>query len=283
MQQATEAFERLVPAGAQVEKVATGFQFTEGPTWGHGELYFSDIPADTICKLTEAGEVSAFLKPSGKSNGLMFDQDETLIACRHWERNVARITLDGKVTVLADSYQGKKLNSPNDCCIAADGAIYFTDPHYGLEGRPQEQDCEAVYRLAPDGKLTRVVSDMTRPNGLFTSPDGKTLYVADSQECKIRAYSLQPDGSATNGRDFIDMRTDAPGVPDGMTLDSQGNLYSTGGGGIWIITPEGRHLGTIPVPEVPANCTFGGPERDVLYITARTSIYRISLKAKGLR
>jgi gluconolactonase len=283
VQQGDGSLDRIVPPGAQVERVATGFQFTEGPAWGHGALFFSDIPADTIHRLTETGEVSVFLKPSGKSNGLMFDRDGTLIACRHWERNVARITPDGEVTVLADSYDGKKLNSPNDCSIAGEGAIYFTDPHYGLEGRPQEQDCEGVYRLAPDGAPTRVVDDMTRPNGLFISPDGKTLYVADSQDRKIRAYTLQPDGSATNGRDFIDMRVDAEGVPDGMTMDAQGNLYCTGGGGVWVITPEGEHLGTIPVPEVPANCTFGGADNTVLYITARNSVYRISLKAKGLR
>ncbi len=275
--------EGILPAGAEVQKLATGFQFTEGPAWGHGALCFSDIPADTIYRVTDAGEVSVFLKPSGKSNGLMYDRDGTLIACRHWERNVARVTPDGQVTVLADRYDGKKLNSPNDCIIAADGAIYFTDPFYGLEGRPQEQDCEGVYRIAPDGALTRVIDEMTRPNGIFISPDGKTLYVGDSEDRKIRAYTLQADGSATDGRDFADMRTDAPGAPDGMTLDADGNIYCTGGGGVWVITPEGKHLGTIAVPEVPANCTFGGPENNVLYITARNSVYWVSLSTKGLR
>lgn len=284
VQQANEAFRKIVPADAQMEKVATGFQFTEGPTWdGQGAVYFSDIPADTIYKLTEAGEVSVFLKPSGKSNGLMFDKDGTLIACRHWERNVARVAPDGQLTVLADAYDGKKLNSPNDCIIADDGAIYFTDPGYGLEQRPREQDVEAVYRIAPDGTLTRVVGDMTRPNGIFISPDAKTLYVADSQERKLRAYTLQQDGSATDGRDLISVASDQPGTADGMTMDTDGNIYSTGGGGVWVITPEGEHLGTIPVPEVPANCTFGSAERDVLYITARTSVYRIQLHATGLR
>jgi gluconolactonase len=282
MQQDDRGLNRIVGPDAKLEKVATGFQFTEGPAWGHGALVFSDIPADTIYRVTEAGEVSVFLKPSGKSNGLMYDRDGTLIACRHWERNVARITPEGQVTVIADSYGGKKLNSPNDCSIAAGGAIYFTDPHYGLEGRPKEQPCEGVYRLAPDGMLTRVIDDMTRPNGLHLSPDGKTLYVADSQDCKLRAYTLQADGSATDGRDLIDMHVQAEGVPDGMTMDAEGIIYCTGGGGIWVITPEGKHLGTIPVPEVPANCTFGGPDNNVLYITARSSVYRIPLKAKGL-
>lgn len=284
VQQAPRTYEQIVPQGAAVEQVATGFQFTEGPSWdGQGAICFSDIPADTIYRLDETGNYTAFLKPSGKSNGLMFDEDGTLIACRHWERDVARITPEGEVTTLAASYDGKKLNSPNDCVIASDGAIYFTDPHYGLERRPQEQDVEGVYRLAPDGTVTRIIDDMTRPNGIFLSPDGGTLYVADSQDKKIRAYAVQPDGTVSDGRDLADLSSEEPGTADGMTLDADGNLYCTGGGGIWVITPEGQHLGTIPVPEVPANCTFGGADRDVLYITARQSVYRIRLNAVGLR
>ena len=274
----------IVPEGASVEQVATGFMFTEGPTWGpDGALYFSDIPADTIFRVTPEGEVSEFLKPSGKSNGNMLDDEGAIVSCRHWARNVARVTLDGEVTILAEAYDDKPLNSPNDCIVAADGALYFTDPHYGLEGREMEQDGEHVYRLAADGGLTRVVDDMTRPNGIFISPDGKTLYVADSTEEKIRAYTLAEDGSATDGRDLIDMRTEADGVPDGMTMDASGNVYCTGGGGVWVVAPDGAHLGTIPVPEVPANCTFGGADNDVLYITARSSVYRIQLSVKGLR
>jgi len=274
----------IVPEGASVEQVATGFMFTEGPTWGpDGALYFSDIPADTIFRVTPEGEVSEFLKPSAKSNGNMFDDEGAIISCRHWARNVARVTLDGEVTILAEAYDDKPLNSPNDCIIAADGALYFTDPHYGLEGREMEQDGEHVYRLAADGTLTRVVSDMTRPNGIFISPDGNTLYVADSTEEKIRAYTLAEDGSANAGRDLIDMRTEADGVPDGMTMDASGNVFCTGGGGVWVVAPDGARLGTIPVPEVPANCTFGGADNDVLYITARSSVYRIKLGVKGLR
>ncbi len=283
MQQATDTFQSLVPPDAQVEQVATSFQFTEGPAWdGKGALYFSDIPGDTIYRLGLDGKVSPFLKPSGKSNGLMFDRDGTLLACRHWTRDVVRIAMDGKLTVLADSFGGKRLNSPNDLIVARDGSIYFTDPHYGLEGRPQEQPLEGVYRLAPGGALTLVIRDMTRPNGLAISPDGKTLYVADSQDKKLRAYRLAPDGSAAQGRDFLDMSADGKSVPDGMALDSQGNIYCTGAG-IWVITPEGQVLGRIPVPEVPANCEFGGPENRDLYLTAQHSVYRIRLNARGLR
>jgi sugar lactone lactonase YvrE len=275
-----EGLESILPPDAEVEQVATGFTFTEGPAWdGKGNLYFSDIPENVIKRVDEAGNVSVFLAPSGKSNGLMFDAEGRLLACRHWERDVARISPDGTVEVLADSYDGKKLNSPNDCAIASDGAIYFTDPHYGLEGRPQEQDVEGVYRLTPDGTVTRVIDDMTRPNGIFISPDGKTLYVADTEEKKVRAYTLQPDGSATDGRDFPAMT----GSPDGMALDVDGNIYCTGGGGVWVFDPTGKHLGTIETPETPANCTFGGPENKTLYMTARSSVYRIRLLIPGLR
>lgn len=273
----------IVPEGAEVERIATDFQFTEGPAYDRqGSLYFSDIPANRIYRIAEDGTVSVFREPSGKSNGLVFDQDGSLLACRHWERDVARILPDGTLRVLADAYQGKKLNSPNDCAVAADGAVYFTDPGYGLEGRPSEQDVEAVYRVAPDGTVTRVVSDMTKPNGIFVSPDGKTLYVADSEECVIRAYPIHADGSVGAGRVFADMKSEAEGVPDGMTLDEEGNIYCTGGGGIWVFTPDGEHLGTIPMPEVPANCTFGGPANTTLYITARHSVYRIELLVPGL-
>jgi len=273
----------IVPEGAELDRIATGFQFTEGPAYDRqGSLCFSDIPANRIYRIAEDGTVSVFQEPSGKSNGLLFDKDGSLLACRHGERDVARILPDGTLKVVADAYQGKKLNSPNDCAVAADGAIYFTDPGYGLEGRPSEQDVEAVYRIAPDGTVTRVVDDMTKPNGIFVSPDGKTLYIADSEDCIIRAYPILADGQVGAGRTFADMKSEAEGVPDGMTLDEKGNIYCTGGGGIWVFNPEGEHLGTIPLPEVPANCTFGGPENTTLYVTARHSVYRVELLVPGL-
>lgn len=275
---------RILAPGAKVEKLAGGFKFTEGPAWdGKGNLYFSDIPANTIYRMDASGKFDVFMRPSENANGLMFDARGNLIACRHEARDVVRIFASGGVQVLADSYRGSKLNSPNDCVVADDGAIYFTDPRYGLRGRPQEQDLEGVYRISPDGEVARVVDDMTRPNGLFISPDGKTLYVADSAEKKIRAYPLRPDGSAGEGRDFAFLRSDAEGSPDGMTLDEDGNVYCAGPGGVWVFAPDGTHLGTISTPEVPANCTFGGRGNRTLYITARTSVYRIRLARRGLR
>jgi gluconolactonase len=274
----------ILAPGAEVRKLAGGFQFTEGPAWdGKGNLYFSDIPANTVYRMDMKGDFAAFLQPSENSNGLAFDAKGNLIACRHQARDVVRISQSGWIEVLADSYQGKKLNSPNDCVVAKDGAIYFTDPRFGLGNRPQEQDAEGVYRIAPSGELTRVASDMTRPNGLAISPDGKTLYVADSADMKMRAYPLEPDGSAGEGRDFAIMKGPGRGVPDGMTLDEDGRVYCTGAGGIWVFTPGGEHLGTIAVPEVPANCAFGGADERTLFITAQTSVYELAMAHRGLR
>ena len=279
--QMADSLDDIVPAGAACERVVTGLQFTEGPAWdGKGSLFFSDIPANRIYKLDEAGKLEVFLEPSGKSNGLIFDANGDLLAGRHDARDVARITMQGNVTVLAGSYDGKKLNSPNDLVRAKDGSLYFTDPNYGLEGRPQEQPVEGVYRLAPDGKVTRIADDMTRPNGILLSPDGEALYVADTQARKIRAYTVQADGTATGGRDFAAVPS---GGADGMAMDMQGNIYCTCGAGIGVYTPEGRLLGAIAVPEKPANCTFGGADWRTLYITAQRSVYRIRLTIAGLR
>ncbi len=274
--------DRLIAQGAAVEKVATGFQFTEGPAWdGERYLYFSDIPGNTIYRYEQGGAPEPFLKPSENANGLMLDANGNLVACRHGARDVAAISPSGEVRVLASAFEGKKLNSPNDCFVAVDGSIYFTDPHYGLAGRPQEQPVEGVYRLMPDGSVTRIIDDMVRPNGLYLSADGTTLYVADSEEDKIRAYPLLEDGSVGPGRDFA-VLTEAQGGPDGMAVDVRGNLYCAANG-ILVFDPEGNHLGTIQVPEVPANCTFGGPDNRTLYITARHSLYRIRLTMPGLR
>lgn len=277
-------FPDIVPADATVEKVATGFQFTEGPAWGlDGLLYFSDIPANTIYRMDTAGHVTVFLRPSEKANGIAIDADGNLIACRHDGRDVVRITREKEWVVLAGRFNGGRFNSPNDCTIARDGTIYFTDPSYGLGDRPREQPCEGVYRISLRGEITRVVDDMTRPNGLGISPDGKTLYVADSARKVIRAYTMAQDGSVSDGRDFASLESEKEGSPDGMALDAEGNIYCAAGGGVWVFTPAGEHLGTIETPEVPANCTFGDRDYKTLYITARTSVYRIRLNIKGLR
>lgn len=272
----------IMPEGATAKKIASGFKFTEGPAVDQeGNLFFTDIPNNTIIKITPAGKQTVFRKKSGAANGLMFDAEGRLVACEGGRRRVTRTEKSGKIIVLADSYKDKKLNSPNDLIIGRDGSIYFTDPRFGGVG-DVEQPVEGVYRIAPDGKFTLVIDDMKKPNGIFLSPDQKTLYVSDSAQKLVRAYTVKPEGSFTDGRDFAKMASDKPGAPDGMTLDIRGNLYATGPGGTWVFDKTGKHLLTIETDEIPANCTFGGKDNQTLYITARTSVYSIKLNIPGV-
>jgi gluconolactonase len=287
------ALARTVPEGAEVVELSadTAFRFTEGPSWDrrNGVLYFSDIPNERIMKLLPDGTFSVFREPSGAANGLMFDAKGNLISCDGGGRQVSMLDSEGNVTkVLAESYNGKKLNSPNDLVIDSKGGIYFTDPRYGNRDG-MEQDVEAVYYLRPDGTLIRVVDDVGRPNGVILSPDGKTLYVADTSRDYIRAYDVQPDGMVTNGRDFGKLPPIIAGkgkrrnYTDGMTIDVEGNLYAATGTGIEIFDKAGKYVGVIEVPKPPANCAFGGPDNKTLFITARTSVYKIGLKVAGVR
>lgn len=296
------ALDKLVPAGARIEKLAGGFGFTEGPVWTRdGALLFSDIPKNTIHKWTADGKVSVFRKPSGYdgtdapagafigSNGLTLDRQGRLILCEHGNRRVTRLEPDGKLTVLADRYQGKRLNSPNDAVYKSDGALYFTDPPYGLVGEDQDPKKElkfnGIFRLA-GGKLQLLHQQMTRPNGLAFSPDEKYLYVANSDAAhKVwMRFEVKPDGALGPGKVFFDVTAQtADGLPDGMKIDRAGNLYCTGPGGVWILSPEGKHLGTIQPPEIPANCHWGDKDGKTLYMTARTGLYRVRLSAQGIR
>jgi gluconolactonase len=260
------------------ERIATGFQFTEGPVWHpDGYLLFSDIPANSILKWTPDGNVETFRKPSGNSNGLTFDRQGLFIACEHGNRRVSRTEKDGAVVTLADRYSGKRLNSPNDVAVKSDGSIYFTDPPYGVEEDQRELDFQGVYRLAPDGTLTLLVDDFDRPNGLAFSPDEKILYVDDTNRRHVRAFDVQPDGTLKNGRVLAELKSDKPGGPDGMKVDTKGNLYVTGPGGTWVFDSTGKHLGTIVTPEEPANCAFGGKDNKTLFITAQTSVYCVKV------
>lgn len=267
------------------ELVATGFKFTEGPVWHpDGYLLLSDIPAHRIFKLTLDGTSEIFREPSGGANGLTFDRQGRLIACEYHSRRVSRTESDGTIGVLADSYHGKRLNSPNDVVVKSDGSIYFTDPFYGFPAdQERELDFQGVYRIATDGTITLLVDDFGVPNGLAFSRDESILYIDDSRHQHVRAFDVLSDGSLANGRVLIDMRADARGAADGMKVDIAGNLYVTGAGGTWIISPTGEHLGTIVTPELPANCAFGGPDYKTLFIAARTSIYSIRLKIAGVQ
>jgi gluconolactonase len=244
---------------------------------------FSDIPANSILKWTPDGNVGTFRKPSGNSNGLTFDRQGLFIACEHSNRRVSRTEKDSTVVTLADRYSGKRLNSPNDVVIKSDGSIYFTDPPYGVQEDQRELDFQGVYRLASDRTLTILVDDFDRPNGLAFSPDEKILYIADTNRRHVRAFDVQPDGTLKNGRVFAELKSDKPGGPDGMKVDTKGNLYVTGPGGTWVFDSTGKHLGTIVTPEDPANCAFGGKDNKTLFITARTSVHCVRLKVSGVK
>jgi gluconolactonase len=283
-----EAFKRLFPEDATIERVAIGFRFTEGPVWFAEEkhLIFSDIPADQILQLTLDRRIVIFRQPSSNSNGLTRDREGRLIACEHGTRRVTRTERDGSVTVLADSFEGKRLNSPNDVVVKSDGAIYFTDPPSGISPNQQEQPFQGVYRLSPEGnELTVIANDFEKPNGLAFSPDEKKLYIDDSsaQRCHIRVFDVQADGSLANGRIFHDMNVKKPGVPDGMKVDVAGHLYCTGPRGVWVFDAEGNHLGMIITPERPANCAWGDEDWRSLYITARTSVYKVRVNIPGIK
>ena len=267
------------------ELVATGFKFTEGPVWHpDGVLFFSDIPAHRIFKLMLDGTSEIYREPSGGANGLTLDRQGRLIACEYHSRRVSHTETDGTITVLADNYRGKRLNSPNDVVVKSDGSIYFTDPFYGFPAdQERELDFQGVYRIAPDGLISLLVDDFGVPNGLAFSPDERILYIDDSRHQHVRAFDVLSDGSLANGRVLIDMKADARGAADGMKVDTTGNLYVTGAGGTWIVSPTGEHLGTIVTPELPENCAFGGPDYKTLFIAARTSIYSIGLKIDGIQ
>ena len=308
------AVDAIIPAGAKLERVATGFTWTEGPVWAGESLYFANIPANKILKWTAGAGVSTFLEPSGYkeaepyngpepgSNGMTLDVRGRLTVAGHAQRDIYRfesLQPGAPMTILADSYQGKRLNSPNDLVYKSDGSLYFTDPPYGLPSQkdndPHKQlKVNGVYRLphalehkagVPPARadLQLLVGDLTRPNGIAFSPDEKYLYVNNSEPKKIwMRYRVQPDGSLTEGKLLYDASSDPrPGNPDGMKIDRLGNIYSAGPGGVWIFSPEGKPLGTILVPEKVSNVAWAGPDRKTLYITASTSVYRVRLKIAG--
>ena len=274
----------IIALNAQVEKVATGFEFTEGPLWHpDGFLLFSDIPANTIYKWQPKQETEIFRQPSGNANGNTFDRSGRLITGEHGNRRVSRTEKDGTVVTLASNYQGKQLNSPNDLVVKSDGSIYFTDPPYGIEPEQEEIGFYGVYRLAPDGTITLLVDDFVRPNGIVFSPDETKLYVNDSEKGHIRVFDVKSDGTLENGRVFAELKPPSQeGAADGMKVDIKGNVYSTAPGGVWVFSPDGDLLGIIETPEPPANIAWGDRDYKTLYITARNSLYRIRLQIEGM-
>ena len=317
VERADPGLDAIVPAGAKIEKLADDCKWTEGPIWIHsGFLLFADIPHNRILKWTPAGSLTVFMQPSGYtgaeaftgpesgSNGMTLDRRGRLTVAGHAARNVFRLeslAKDAKMTLLAERYQGRRFSSPNDVVYRSDGSLYFTDPPYGLQTQQdndpaKELPFNGVFRIpgaashrpgAPsdDSNLELVIKDLTRPNGIAFSPDQKYLYIAVSDPARKiwMRYDVKPDGGVANGKVFYDATSDTQdGLPDGMKVDQKGNIYSAGPGGVWIISPEGKRLGTIKPGEKVANCNWGDDGK-TLYITASTSLYRIRLKIPGVR
>ncbi len=283
LQPLTPKFWTLVDRHAQLQTVAAGFGFTEGPMWDPaGFLYISDETLNKIFRVYGDGKKMELIS-LGDPDGNTFDREQHLIDCASVLRAIIEVTPQGKYRVLADRYEGKKFNSPNDVIVGPDGALYFTDPTLDLPvGEKQETPFQGVYRLAPDGSVRLLTKDLTQPNGLAFSPDGKRFYVDDSQQRNIRVYDVGPDSSLQNGRIFgEEPGGNKDGVPDGMKVDRNGNIFVTGPKGIWIWDASGHHLGTIALPEQPANLTWGDRNYDTLYITATTSVYRLKTKTQG--
>ena len=276
-------FLELIGRDAKLETLATGFGFTEGPMWDPaGFLYVSDETINKIFRVYPDGkkeEVIALGDPDGNT----FDRRHRLIDCASVLRAIIEVTPEGKYKVLADHYDGKRLNSPNDVIVGPDGALYFTDPTLDLvAGEKQEILFQGVYRLDDNGNVRLLTRDLTQPNGLAFSPDGKKFYVDDSEQRNIRVYDVNADGTLVHGRTFGEEPGNKhDGVPDGIKVDKSGNLFVTGPQGIWVWDAEGNHLGTIVMPEQPANLTWGDKDYGTLYITATTSVYRLKTKTQG--
>lgn len=279
------AFLNLIDKDAKLEKLADGFRFTEGPVWvREGYLVFSDIPANKAYKWCNNEGISVYRDPSQFSNGMTLDKDGRLIVCEHGSRKLTRREADGTFTTLADRFEGKLLNSPNDAARFWDGSLFFTDPPYGIPAEAKELDFHGVYRYRPGiGSLELLTKDFDMPNGLAFSPDFKTLYINDSSSrVHMRKFEVSSDGKLSGGEVFATLKSDLPGLPDGLKTDVDGNVWTTGPMGIWVYAPDGTHLGTIRTPEVPANCAWGDPDGKSFYITATKGLYRIRTKVGGI-
>lgn len=289
------ALDALISPDASIERVATGFSFTEGPLWHDGQLWFSDVSGDKLRVVSREGEVTELLANSGGlpnppeganigSNGLAPSKGGRVLMAQMGARRIVHVDAEGTVTPFISDYRGKRLNSPNDLVYGADGALWFTDPPFGLfngmnDDPAKELPYNAVFRYA-DGELTPAITDLKLPNGIGLSPDGATLYVSDYGDATIYAWTIGAGGTLSDKRKVITLEGDEPGGADGLKVDKIGNLWATGPGGIWIVSPRGKLLGRIHMPEVAANVAFG-EGGDALWITASTSIYRVPIKSVG--
>ena len=282
------------------EQLATGFEFTEGPLWHRdGYWLFGDLPNNRIHRLTPGGQPEVFREDTGRANGLTFDLQGRLIMCEGNYRQVTRMEAGGAITPIAQHLDGKRLNSPNDVVGHSSGSIYFTNPISRLPAQEQELDISGIVRIGPNGDLSALTGDLAFPNGLGFSPDESVLYVTITRRdpacieekergevCAhqlIYAFDVDAGGELSNQRVFADLSSAEEGVPDGMKVDMEGRVYSTGPGGCWVFDSTGNHLGTIELPELPANCAWGGPDNKTMLFTARTSVYAMRMKTPGTR
>ena len=281
------------------ERLCTGFGFTEGPIWVPADdcLLFSDIPGNRAHRWRPGSATAeVYRDPSGHGNGMTLDAAGRLLVAEHSGRRISRGAYSAELDTAVDAYEGKRFNSPNDLVVHSSGAVYFTDPTYGLGparrpglaafGDPsaeKELDFQGVYRLSPDGTLQLLVDDFNQPNGLAFSPDESILYVGDSGDLVIRRFTVASNGSISGGGILVDMREDGRrGVPDGMKVDEDGRLWTTGAGGVWVVTPEGERLGVFEMEEHAANLTFGGDRYTSLFLAASTSVYRVETNVRGI-
>ncbi len=270
----------LIAKNAKITKAGGGYKFTEGPSVApDGRVFFTDQPNDKIDVWSEDGTIKTFMQACDRSNGTYFNKKGELVACADLHNRLVIITADKQMKTIAENYNGQPLNAPNDLWIAPNGGIYFSDPYYARDywepGRKEVQDKRGVYYLNPEGKVIRVIDDYKQPNGLIGTPDGKTLYVSDINDRKIWKYDIQPDGTLANKTFF------APEGSDGMTIDTKGNVYLTNKT-VSVFDKTGKKIAAIEVPEQPSNVCFGGKKRNILFITARTSVYILKMKAKGV-
>ena len=279
----TPALKRLL-AQRDVDSVADGFAYAEGPLWHpDGYLLFADSPRDRLHKWDPATKaLTVFREPSNAATALGFDLQGRLLATEHKNRRISRTEADGSIVTVVDRYEGKRLNSPNDFVVGRDGTLFFTDPPYGLPRQTEgkELDFQGVYRHDSNGRLRLLVRDIVRPNGIGLSPDGRTLYVTDSDRAHLRAFAVRDDETVDEGRVLAQLRpwkAGMQGVPDGLVVSAQGHILVTGPGGVWVFNPRGGRLGIIPTPEPPAACAFGDADGKTLYITARSRMYRMRM------
>jgi gluconolactonase len=283
-----EGFKEVVGDQVELERLGTGFLFTEGPVWHPRDHYliFSDMPGNCMRRWSVQNGVEVFRKPSNKANGNAYDIQGRLVTCEHATSRVTRTNPDGSIEALASHYNGVELNSPNDITVRSDGSIYFTDPVFGRRdffgvAREQELSFQGVYQIRPDGELRLLTDDFEQPNGLSFSVDESQLYINDTPRMHIRVFDVGADGSLTGGKVWATVEGAGEGVADGLKVDGKGNVYCTGPGGIHVFDPYGVCLGVIRIPEKTANFTWGDEDFRSLYVTASTSLYRLRVKAPG--